>query len=142
MQAIHSTNWPRLMIKLNLVGLVSLIILIATTVLLFILTKQNFNQEIDTFQQIVVSTNLMSEFGQMYKENEFQRIVGSNANKDQLCLLNNPSDPRISGKLTKANELAQSVVKVFQTRVNKKKMHFMLKKQTWQFPVARVPSTP
>ena len=52
----------------------SVITLSSVTTIFFFTVKNNFETELYNFNTIVKSTNLMSEFASMIKENEFLRL--------------------------------------------------------------------
>lgn len=70
------------------VGL-SVLALILTMTIFFIVLKNNYKNVLNHFNKIVISTNLMGEFVQVYKEVEFQRlgtynILSKNMTEEQI----------------------------------------------------------
>ena len=71
---INSKNYTAVMNNIVYFAIFSVITLSSVTTILFFTVKNNFETELYNFNTIVTSTNLMSEFASMIKENEFLRL--------------------------------------------------------------------
>ncbi len=67
----------------------SVLSLIIAMTIFFLVLKNNYNNVLNHFNKIVISTNLMGEYVQVYKEVEFLRlgtynILSKNITDDQI----------------------------------------------------------
>lgn len=61
--------------KISAFGIIGVSVLLSVITILYLVVKANFNQELKYFYNIIVSTNLLTEYGLIIKESEFIRLA-------------------------------------------------------------------